>query len=205
MIHRIRGELVAIEEQSVLIETGNLCYEVFVSDAVRDRIGERGIGAQVELHTYHYLTSEPTKAVPYLLGFESETQRAFFERLLEVPRIGPLMALRMMMLPVATLAKAIEIQDTRVLQSLPGVGKQKARDIIATLQGKLGQFVDIKELEAEVPVERPLSDVEADALEILSQLGFSRSDALKSISAILTEEAELDSAEEVVRRVFASR
>jgi len=92
-----------------------------------------------------------------------------------------------------------------VLQSLPGVGKQKARDIIATLQGKLGQFVDIKELEAEVPVERPLSDVEADALEILSQLGFSRSDALKSISAILTEEAELDSAEEVVRRVFASR
>ncbi len=205
MIRRIRGELVAVQEQSVLIEAGNLCYEVFVAEPVRDRLAERGVGTQVELHTYHYLSNDQSKLVPYLLGFESQVQAAFFERLLEVPRVGPLLALRMMVLPVATLATAIETQDTKTLQSLPGVGKQKARDIIATLQGKLGRFVDLKELESKAVPAHPLGDVEADALEILTQLGFATSDALRSISAVLAENPEIASAEEVVRRVFASR
>ena len=204
MIRRIKGELVEVLPEAVLIEAGALCYEVLVSEPVRDHLAER-VGGQVELHTYHYLTNDQSKQVPTLLGFENPTQREFFERLLEVPRVGPMMALRMMVLPVGTLAKAIELEDTRVLQSLPGVGKQKARDLIAALQGKLGRFVDLKELEAELPHERPLSDIEADALAILTQLGFSRGDALRNISGVLVEEPEIASAEEVVRRVFASR
>jgi holliday junction DNA helicase RuvA len=205
MIRRMRGELVETKQDAVLLAIGDIWYEISVSTPVRDRIAERGLGTQVDLHIYHYLTIEQSRSVPFLLGFETETQREFFERLLDVPRIGPMAALRMMVLPVSTIAVAIETQDTRVLESLPGVGKQKARDLIATLQGKVGRFVDAKELSAETPATRPLSDVEADALAVLTQLGFSRQDGLRSINSVLADDAKIANPEEIVRRVFAAR
>ena len=66
----------------------------------------------------------------------------FFEKLLEVPRLGPMSALRALIIPVAEIARAIELQDETFLKKLPGVARQRARDMIATLQGKLAAFVD---------------------------------------------------------------
>lgn len=205
MIRRIKGALVDVLADSVLIETGGLCYEVSVPALVRDRIAERELGTKVELQTFHYLSNDQSKSVPYLLGFENDTQREFFLRLLDVPRVGPQMALRMMVLPVGTFAKAIELQDARKLQSLPGVGKQKAKDIIATLQGKLGQFVDVRELEAEISQARPLTETEADALAVLSSLGLSEDDAVTRIQAVIAADPAVTTPEEIVRRVFAGR
>ena len=133
-------------------------------------------------------------------------QRRFFELLTDVPRIGPRAALRMFGLPVSTLAKAIELQDTKLLKSLPGVGAQKAKDIISTLARKLGAFVDAKELAAagEAP-SRPLAGVEVDAVTILVKLGTNRGAAVEAVQAVREADPEVGSAEEIVRRVFKAR
>lgn len=206
MIRRIRGQLAGLQKESVLVETGGLTYQVFLPPHVRDRFEGYALGTEIELSTYHYLQSDPAKSVPVLLGFENDTQRDFFELLTDVPRMGPRAALRAFALPVPTLAKAIELQDTKLLKTLPGIGAQKAKDMIATLAGKLGRFVDIKELERGVEAaERPLEDFEADALDVLTQLGTSRADALEAIQQVREADPELKSADEVVRRVFQSR
>jgi len=206
MIRRLRGELLAVEPESVILEVGGLAYEVMLSPPVRDRLAERGPGATVELYTYHYLQTDGNRITPYLLGFETELQREFFERLLEVPRLGPLSALRALVLPVGEVARAIELQDEGLLRKLPGVARQRARDMVATLQGKLGRFVDMGETAAAyVPLTEPQNELEQEVLEVLLQLGFSRSDALRSLRQVVTNHPEVETSDELVRLVFQQR
>lgn len=206
MIRRIQGRLAAVHEDSVLVEVGGLTYEVFLPSYVREGFEGRPSGGEVEFATYHYLQSDPAKSVPVLLGFENDAQRDFFELLTDVPRIGPRAALRAFALPVGTLAKAIELQDTKLLKSLPGVGAQKAKDMIATLAGKLGRFVDVRELErAGEAAEQPLQSFETDALEVLAKLGMNRADAVAAIQQAREEDPGLTEPDEIIRRVFQSR
>jgi Holliday junction DNA helicase RuvA len=204
MIRRLRGELLEVGPEWALVELGGLAYEVLLPAPVRDRLTERPPGATVDLYTYYYMQTDGNRVTPYLLGFESETQREFFERLLEVPRLGPLSALRSMVLPVAQLARAVELQDEGMLRKLPGVGRQRARDIIATLQGKLTLFLDAADLPEAVPLTPPQNETEQEALEVLLQLGFNRNDALRALR--LAAGAHPDAgAEELVRLVFQQR
>jgi Holliday junction DNA helicase RuvA len=206
LIRRIRGRLVGLEEESLLIEVGGLTYEVLVPPFLRDACEGRPLDSEIELATFYYFQTDPAKSMPVLMGFETDIQREFFELLTDVPRIGPRAALRAMNMPVATIARAIEFQDQKMLKSLPGVGPQKAKDIIATLGGRLGKFVDAEELQraGEAP-ERPLSDVEAAALEILTQLGTSRADAILAIRRVREDDPEVSTPDEIVRQVFRNR
>ena len=206
MIRRIRGELVATYRESVLVEVNGLAYEIILPEPVRERLAERGPGSTVELFTYYYMQNDGNRGTPYLLGFENELQRRFFERLLEVPRMGPLSTLRAFVLPLGRIARAIELQDSHLLQQLPGIGRQRARDMIATLQGKLGEFVDATELpDVEAAIGGPQSDLEAQALEVLMQIGVSRGDALRRLRQVTDAHPDAESADEIVREVFRQR
>jgi len=206
MIRRIRGELVAVGPEAVQLDVGGLCYEIVVSAPTAEHLAEREFGTAVELHLYQFMQIDGNRALPVLMGFETPAHRDFFERLLEVPRLGPRGAIRSMAIPVAIYAKAIEISDTKLLRSLPGVGAQKARDIVATLQGKLGQFVAVAEVEAALPpAGLPESDLEDEALFVLEQLGMSRADALRAVLGLRDTQPPPKTADEVVKAVFRRR
>ena len=203
MIRKIRGELAAAGPESVELEVGGLSYEIFVAPASAEHLAEREEGAQIVLHLYHFLAIDANRATPFLMGFETPGQRDFFEKLLDVPRFGPRGAIRSMSIPVATYAKAIEIGDTKMLRSLPGVGPQKAKDIVATLQGKVGRYVDVAEVEAlRAPTAQPESDAEDQALLVLEQLGMSRADALHAVLRLRETQPDLKTADEMVKAVF---
>ncbi len=204
MIRRLRGELLEVGPEWALVEVGGLAYEVLLPPPVRDRLAERPAGSTVELYTYHYMQTDGNRVTPFLLGFESETQREFFQRLLDVPRLGPMSALRCMVLPVAQLAHTIELQDEGMLKKLPGVGRQRARDIIATLQGKLAIFLEAADLPEAVPLTPPENETEQEALEVLLQLGLNRNDALRALRQTAASHPDAGS-EELVRLVFQQR
>ena len=46
---------------------------------------------------------------------------------------------------MARIARAIEEADHAYLRTLPGIGQQKARDIVAKLQGKVTRFLLIQD------------------------------------------------------------
>lgn len=206
MIRRLRGELASLDGESVELNVGGLGYELLVAPPTRDRLAEREVGSTVELYTHYFMTIEGARVTPVLMGFETTTQRGFFERLLDVPRFGPRSALRSLTIPVATYARAIELSDTRLLKSLPGVGPQKAKDIVATLQGKLGPFVDAEEIEAARPLEGQLgSDAEQEAALVLASIGMSQAEVVQAILRARQQDPVPQTADEIVKAVFRRR
>jgi holliday junction DNA helicase RuvA len=204
VIRLIRGELLEAGPESAIIEAGGVGYEVTVSELVAERLAARGPGAQVTLHIYHYLALEPSRATPVLLGFDSPEQLALFGRLISVPRLGPRQAAKLLAAPVSSIARAIELGDVRFLQSLPGVGAGKARDLINALRGKLGAFIEAAEgvPGAEAPVEAGL---ETDVMDVLVQLGYSLAEARQRTQAALARRPEVASTNELLAEALADR
>ena len=203
MIRRMRGELGEIGPETVEIIVGGLGYEVVVPPSIAEHLAEREPASEIELYTYQFMAIEGARGTPVLMGFETPAQRDFFERLLDVPRFGPRSAIRSLSIPVAMYAKAIEIGDTKLLKSLPGVGPQKAKDMVATLQGKVGRYLDVAEVEASrPPAGPPESDVEEQALLVLEQLGMTRADALRAVLHLRDAQPDLATADQIVKAVF---
>ncbi len=201
MISRVRGLLRSVTDEACEVDVGGVCYSVMLPPAVAERLADRALGSEVELFTYWYLQVDQQKALPTLLGFENHHQRDFFQLLTQVPKFGPRAALKAMALPVATLAEAIEMGDVRVLKSLPGVGPQKAKDMIAALAGKAAAFVQVRD-EAEVIPLQPSSEAESDAVDLLEQLGMARADALRRVAVCRRDHPEAESTDDIVRLVF---
>lgn len=200
MISYLRGELAAVNETSAVIDVGGVGYEVIVPRPVADRLEARGVGTHVKLFTYHCERGGAAGAgVPLLVGFETELEREFFELLLGVPQLGPVGAARALALPIPTIAQAIALGDAKTLQSLPGVGKQRARDMIAKLQERMGPFVEAGE---GLPERPHLDEAAAEALAVLIQLGLTEADALERIRTVREADPDLNEADEIVRAVF---
>jgi Holliday junction DNA helicase RuvA len=209
MIGRIHGSLLGVNEDVALVDVSGIGYEVTVSPVLAERLRRLGNGAEVTFVTYYYLQSDPSKSMPILIGFESEAQREFFLQLISVGRLGARSAVRLLTMPISAMARAIEMGDARRLQTLPGIGPQKARDIIAKLQGKVGRYVAVDEEDA-APLPEHVSaetmELEDEALEILLQLGYSQADALRMIGEALARAGdEIGSPDELITVVFRSK
>ncbi|MCX7642425.1 MAG: Holliday junction branch migration protein RuvA [Armatimonadetes bacterium] len=202
MIGRLKGRLVERHDQRLVIDVSGVGYEVFVPGIVARWAESLKIGDEVELVTLYLMQMEPGRATPMLLGFRNELEREFFERLLSVPKLGVRGALQLFAVPMATLARAIEDNDLKTLMKLPGVGRQRARELVATLQGKVAKFALLAEEEAPTPT---VIDVVDEALEILQSLGYSRTEAQRMIDTALERLPKPSSVEELIRVVYQAQ
>ncbi|HNX26575.1 MAG TPA: helix-hairpin-helix domain-containing protein [Phycisphaerae bacterium] len=183
MIARISGRVEEVTSASVLIDSGGgLCYEVLVAACDVGRLASR-LGQEVVLHTIHIIDGDPTRGslTPRLIGFLSQSDRAFFREFTKVKGIGVRKALRALVRPVAEIAAAIENKDNNALVALPEIGKRMAEQIIAELNGKVGEFAgEVTGSDAE-----PISDAGMEAVAVLVQLGEKRADAANLVERVL--------------------
>ena len=205
MISQISGTFSGRGSGSIIVDVGGLSYEVMVPLIVEKALDTAPLGEPIRLQTVYYLQIDQNRATPVLLGFQNEIQREFFEKLLLVPRMGPKTALATFGRPVSTLATAIETANYSLLQTLPGVGKQKARDIVATLQGKLAKFALMQDSDLDERAKKAAlmahSDVAEDALQLLTMMGYKRAEAEKLVQEALAIENAPD-AETLVRVIY---
>lgn len=205
MISRISGTFAGLADGALLVETNGLTYEIAVPQIVAKALEATPLGEKITLDTIYYLQVEQNRATPILLGFQNSIQREFFEKLLLVPRMGPKSGLQTFARPVSTLATAIEGANYTLLQSLPGVGKQKARDMVATLQGKLAKFALMQDSGLDEQAKRAglamHSDVEGDAVQLLRLMGYKQAEAEKLVNEALALENAPD-AETLVRTIY---
>src|SRR5881397_2080766 len=143
MIATLAGRLRRKLEDRVILECGGLGYEVFLPPIAFRQIehvtagpGEKG--SELELVVYYHATRDQPR--PVLIGFTSDLDKEFFEKLITVKDIGPMVAARALAMPVGELASAIARQDEKFLRALPGIGPQKAKNIVAQLQNKVAKF-----------------------------------------------------------------
>jgi len=136
---------------------------------------------------------------PVLFGFLRIEQRAFWELLKSVPRVGGKGAARAMVVPIEQIATAIQGGNRAFLDGLPGVTLDGADKMIASLRKKVGPFV---ESSAAAPVRRgprtEADEVRDDAIALLMQMGLKRIDAVRAVSGILNAQDGITSVQDVV-------
>jgi Holliday junction DNA helicase RuvA len=208
MISRLSGTLVDRRENVILLETQGVTYELLVPAAIlRQLDGQLQPDQVVRFVTYHYHHVEPSRSVPILIGFINEIEREFFERFITVSGIGPRAAVRALKQPIPVIARAIDDGNLDLLRSLPGIGPQRAKEIVAKLQGKVGKFALIPD--SPIPSTNGAAHAEsggaAEALEILLQLQYKKPEAQLMIKNALTRNAELSTAEEILNAVYKQK
>ncbi len=203
MITRIKGQLVRKSEEYVYIDVGGLCYEIAVPCTVSRRIKEES-GDQLELVTFYFFKMDKNRCLPTLIGFRDELERDFFLQFTGVSGIGPRAALRALEKPVPVIARAIEQGDVSLLRSLQGIGGQKAKQIVAHLQGKVGRFLLLKEEpQTEPPVGK--SEFIEEARQVLKRLGYGLKESEAMIKKVLEKNPHVDTVEDFLNQVYYER
>jgi Holliday junction DNA helicase RuvA len=205
MITRICGKVIEKGNNYLNIDTGGLCYEVLIPSTVMQRL-EESIPADgtISLITYHYLQVEPSRSTPVLIGFLNDVEKEFFEIFITVSGIGPRAALRALNKPISAIAKAIDEADVEFLRSLPGIGPQRAREIIAKLQNKVGKFGLIQDDRLRQRATKT-KDIEEEALAVLTQLEYKKAEALAMIKKALERNSGLQTTEELLNEVYKQK
>ena len=135
-------------------------------------------------------------------------EREFFKKLVEVPDLGPVKAMRALVFSVSTIATWIEQGDERSLRSLPGVGERLAKTMVAHLKGKVvaEALLQDEHFVGPPPKEGPpsLSEVQQLAVAGLVRLGYKEAEASGWVQEA-TKEGEPPEVEEIIRAVFTQR
>lgn len=204
MIARIRGLVREIGESQVLLDVNGISYDVFLPPSILRILPERlGPNGEVELVTFHYQQLDVGRGVPVLIGFLNEIEREFFVRFISVSGVGPKAALRAMTIPIPSIAQAIDEGDLSALRALPGIGEQRAREIVAKLQGKVGKYALIQSKETPAPsAGQPQSALEEEAVAILVQLEYKKPEAKQMVRLALERNPKLKTAEELLNEVY---
>ncbi|MBF0618625.1 MAG: Holliday junction branch migration protein RuvA [Candidatus Omnitrophica bacterium] len=205
MIARLKGKLVEKKEHAVVLEQGGIFYEVMVPASVLSRIDAAvDASGDVTLVTHFYFQIGPSSGVPVLVGFLNEVERDFFLQFISVSGIGPKAAVRALDRSIAEIARAIGEGDAAALKELPGIGPQKAKEIVAKLQSKVSRFGLIQDggVREERHDARPF---EAEALSVLLQLQYKKAEAEEMIKKALERNKSIRSVEELLNELYKQK
>ena len=215
MIATLSGRLRRKLEDRVVVECGGIGYEVYLPPIAMRQIEHVGAGpgekgSELDLVIYYHATRDQPR--PVLIGFTSDLDKEFFEKLITVKDVGPLVAARALAAPVGEIASAIARQDEPYLRRLPGIGPQKAKNIVAQLQNKVAKFAllqpDGPPPERAAAKARPADDegLRGMVFEVLvKQLGHRPSEAAQLIDTAMKRRPELATPEELFDEIYRGR
>jgi Holliday junction DNA helicase RuvA len=206
MISAIKGKVTAQTDISLTLEAGAISYEVLVPISVLQRVQEnKDSDGNVRLITYHYYQMTPSSGVPVLIGFLNDVERDFFLEFIKVSGIGPRAAVKALNKAIGEIAQAIDRGDTKYLKTLPGIGEQKAKEIVAKLQSKMGKFTLMRDHVVMIRPDADLRDVQEEALHILTQLQYKRPEAEDMIRKAFDRNSKIVTAEELLNEIYKQR
>lgn len=170
MIGMLRGELVHIGVEGVVIHVAGVGYEVAMSGRNISDLGSTGVEVTVYTHMH---VREDTMS---LYGFPSMADRQLFRILLGASGVGPKVALAVLgAMPSDEVRNAVANDDVEALTIVPGIGKRTAQKMILELRPKLAA------MDSEVVGSGTASGQVRMALEGLGFTGSEISEALQTV------------------------
>lgn len=176
----IKGQIVDISEDNLVLECNNIGYNIRIPLSVAQRL--LGIGASVKIYTYTSVREDAFQ----LFGFLSKDDLEIYRKLIAVNGIGPKGALSILSAMSADdLRFAILSGDAKAISKSPGIGNKSAERIILELKDKV-HLMREDVLDSPVSAADVQSGSEAlnEALEAMTALGYSPSEALKALRQI---------------------
>lgn len=184
VISYIKGPLAEIDEDMIVVEAGNVGYNIRVPLSVLESLP--GIGQEVRIYTYLQIREDAMS----LFGFLSRQDLKMFKQLLGVSGIGPKGALGILsaMRP-EDLRLAIISGDTKAISRAPGIGSKTASRVILDLKDRISLDEWMPEelprkKEGKGPGGLALGDAGKEAVDALVALGYSAMEATKAVRQV---------------------
>ena len=181
MIAFVKGELVTIEEDRVIVEAGGIGYNIFVSASTIGALPMEG--KEVRLHTYLNVKED----LMQLYGFLTRDELNVFKLIIGVSGIGPKGGLGILsQLTPNDLRFAVASKDVKAISAAPGIGKKTAEKLILELKDKLSiEDVLDASTESKASVSGVIgTDMQSDAVQALVALGYGSTEALKAVKQV---------------------
>lgn len=179
------GKITYMTADNVVLEVNNIGYNIKVSAQTIQNLGH--LSGEVKLYTYTYVKEDALG----LFGFLTREELELFKMMLTVNGIGPKGALSILStLSVDTLRFAILSGDAKSIAKAPGVGAKSAERLIIDLKDKINaeDVFTLNSSESNVAIVTRELPAKKEAIEALTALGYSATDALKAVNQITCTE-----------------
>lgn len=197
MIASVKGKLESVTTDSVIIDVNGLGVEAIVPTTVINRLPK--VDENIKLYTYLHVRED----VMQLYGFLDKEDLDFFKLLITVNGIGPKAGIAILSsMPADILTFAILSEDTKTIEKAQGIGAKTAKKLVLELKDKVGIIKTPKNTGSEAYDNTALtiginSEIKDEAVQVLTALGYSRTESMKAISTI--EISEEITSEELVK------
>jgi Holliday junction DNA helicase RuvA len=132
MIDRLSGRVIGSRGTSVVVDVGGVGFRLEVSAGTQRDLG--GPGSEAIVFTHLHVREDALQ----LFGFSTQEERALFQLLISVSKVGPRLALAALSARrPGDLVRAIALGDAEVFQAVPGIGKKTAERLILELRDKI--------------------------------------------------------------------
>ena len=129
MIYSLKGKVMLIDGDTVVIDVRDVGYQVLVSHK-----NDYEVGQEVFLYTYNVVREDEQ----YLVGFSSLEEKEVFLALIRVKGLGPKTVIGALSACTPNdIKNAIASNNVVYLKKLPGIGAKAASQIILDLKGEL--------------------------------------------------------------------
>lgn len=187
MIGYLKGELAEVKESYVVLEVGNIGYEVYLS--VTAIMGLPSKGSTVKLYTYLHVREDAIS----LFGFPTKDDLEMFKLLITVNGIGPKGALGILSsISADEIRFAVLAEDVKTIAKAPGIGNKTAGKMVLELKDKFKLETAFEQRilnQAEKQDNSGIFGKREEAIQALTVLGYSGADALKIVNQIeITED-----------------
>ena len=198
MISYIRGELVAVEKEKVIIDVGGIGYGIFMPESAMGLLPQ--MGNEVKLYTYLNVREDAMQ----LFGFLTRDDLEIFKLLIGVSGIGPKGGLSILSkLTADDLRFAIMSGDSKAISAAPGIGKKTAEKVIIELKDKLDieQILNPSDSETKsaIKMDSSANEVQSEAVQALVALGYGSTETLKAVNKVNSENMTV---EEVLKQAL---
>ncbi len=171
MIAYLRGKTLKINENSIIIDTGNIGYLVKTN---KNLISDIKTDEEIKVFIYSHIRED----VFDLYGFTSYQELTFFKQLISVNGVGPKAGLEILNTNIDQIKTAIIEENVAFITKTPGIGKKTAERLILELKNK----IEITNLSrTNQPINTNIKD---DIIDALVNLGFSKHQITKTLSDI---------------------
>ena len=173
-----------------MLEVNQIGYNIHIPASMIDSF--HGIGQEIKIYTYFHVKEDSMK----LYGFLTRDDLNIFKLLLGVNGIGPKGALAILtVMTPDDLRFAVLGEDAKTIAKAPGIGTKTAQRLILELKDKLSleDAFEAKSRHVSEEAGNFGSVVKSEAVQALTALGYSSTEALKAINGVeITEDVTVE-------------
>lgn len=191
MITFLEGQVVSVSEKRLVLDVNHVGFQVGIS--ARDSVNMPAEGETVRIYTYMSVREDAIS----LFGFLNEDDLEIYKMLITVSGIGPKGGLGILSAMSGDEVRlAVLSDDAKTIAKAPGIGAKTAQKLILELKDKIdpGKMLEkMRNGKADGGANAAFEANKEEAVQVLSALGFSRSEALGLVrKAKLTEDMDAD-------------